>query len=68
MDSPTAANVCVTFRYPDGSREYAYLEILPVGGEPISRHGTDYLVVAIDTDGAGNTLVTLERETAPART
>jgi hypothetical protein len=53
--------VCVTFRYPDGSREYVYLESLPTGGERISRHGTDYTVRSIDTDGAGNTMVTLQR-------
>jgi hypothetical protein len=53
--------VCVTFRYLDGSREYVYLETLPTGGQRISRHGTDYIVRSIDTDGAGNAMVTLDR-------
>lgn len=62
MDSDSAATVCVTFRYPDGSREYTYLETLPIRGESISRLGTDYIVVATDTDRAGHTMVTLVRQ------
>ena len=57
----TAATVCVTFRYPDGSKEFVYLEELPLGGESITRYGTTYVVSAIGTDGARNTMVSLER-------
>jgi hypothetical protein len=60
-DIPTSTTVCVTFRHQDGSREYAYLEKLPIGGESITRSGTAYVVAAIGTDGAGNTMVTLEQ-------
>jgi hypothetical protein len=58
VGSDPAATVCVTFR---GGNEYAYLETLPLGGESISRYGRAYTVVAIETDGAGNTMVSLER-------
>jgi hypothetical protein len=60
-DIPTSTTVCVAFRYPDGSREYAYLETLPIGGESITRSGTSYVVSSIATDGSGNTMVALER-------
>jgi hypothetical protein len=63
---PSAAQnhtVCMTFRYPDGSREYVYLASLPTGGQRVSRHGTDYIVRSIGADGAGNTMVTLDRAT-----
>jgi hypothetical protein len=60
-DLPSTATVCVTFRYPDGSKEFVYMEQLPLGSESITRNGTTYVVSAIDTDGAGNTMVSLER-------
>jgi hypothetical protein len=58
---PNTAAVCVTFRYPDGNREFVYMERLPLGGESITRYGTTYVVSAIGTDGAGNTMVSLKR-------
>jgi hypothetical protein len=66
VGSGPAATACVTFRYPDGSKEYAYTDRLPLGGESITRHGMRYVVVETGADGAGSTIVELERVAAPA--
>jgi hypothetical protein len=56
-----STTISVTFRYPDGSKEYAYVDALPIGGDNLSRHGTEYVVVAISSE-SGNAIITLKPE------
>jgi hypothetical protein len=62
---PPPGTVCVGFRYPDGSRQYEYVERLPIGGEKTSRLGIEYIVVSIETDAVGNSIVTLGIDEPP---